>query len=342
MSTSLARRLPRSNLSLPAFGLGCSPLGGLYRPMPASAAADLIEAAFESGVTFFDTAPFYGYTTSERRLGAALAERGRTSFVLSTKVGRRLVPSADVSKVVDGWHEAGPFRPVFDYTREGILRSFEDSLERLGLEHVDVLLVHDIGRLTHESRNAAHWEQLTDGGGWSALASLKAQGLARAIGVGVNECEAASGCLDETDLDCVMLAGRYTLLDHAGAIDLMDRCAARRVAVLTAGPFNSGVLAGGKTFDYGPAPEHVIRKVEALRRACERAGVSLCAAALQFPLGHPATVCCVAGAHSRGELVANVAELNTQIPEGFWQALRAEGLIDERAPLPPSGVARMN
>jgi D-threo-aldose 1-dehydrogenase len=231
---------------------------------------------------------------------------------------------------------------VFDYTRDGILRSFEDSLQRLGLEHVDVLLVHDIGRLTHGTRNAGYWDQLTTGGGWEALASLKAQGLARAIGVGVNECEAVDACMEATDLDCVMLAGRYTLLDHAGAIPLMDRCAQRGVAVLAAGPFNSGVLAGGTTFDYGPVPDDVVRRVDALRRACERSGVSLRAAALQFPFAHPATFSCVAGAHSRGELVANVADLQAHIPGSFWQALRAEGLIDERAPLPPSGVARMS
>jgi D-threo-aldose 1-dehydrogenase len=342
MLPTAARRLPRSDLSLPAFGLGCAPLGGLHRPMPAGDAKDLIDAAFDSGVTFFDTAPYYGYTTSERRLGAALAERDRTSFLLSTKVGRRLVPAVGVSRVTDGWHEAGPFRPVFDYTHDGILRSFEDSLQRLGLDRVDVLLVHDIGQLTHGTHNAVHWDQLTEGGGWQALASLKSQGLARAIGIGVNECEVVFDCMEEADLDCVMLAGRYTLLDHAGAIPLMERCAQRGVAVLAAGPFNSGVLAGGATFDYRPVPEPVRRKVEALRSACEQAGVSLRAAALQFPLAHPATFCCVAGAHARGELLGNVADLGAQIPPAFWEKLRADGLVDERAPLPLSGVARMS
>jgi D-threo-aldose 1-dehydrogenase len=342
MINSVARRLPRADLSLPPLGLGCAPLGGLHRPMPASDAAELIDAAFASGVTFFDTAPYYGYTTSERRLGAALAQRDRTSFRLSTKVGRRLVPTIGVSRVADGWHEAGPFLPVFDYTHDGIVRSFEDSLQRLGLERVDVLLVHDIGRLTHGDQHAAYWNQLTQGGGWRALDSLKAQGLTRAIGIGVNECEVVDACLQEVDLDCVMLAGRYTLLDHTGAIPLMERCAERGVAVLAAGPFNSGVLAGGATFDYRVAPEHVVRKVQALRRVCEESGVSLRAAALQFPLAHPATLCCVAGAHASGELVSNVADLNAHIPDSFWQALRAQGLVDERAPLPPSGVARMS
>jgi D-threo-aldose 1-dehydrogenase len=336
MRAFASRRPPRPGLSLPAFGLGCAPLGGLHRPMPERDARELIDAAFDAGVNFFDTAPYYCYTTSERRLGAALAERDRTSFVLSTKVGRRLVPAVGVSRVADGWHEAGPFRPVFDYTHDGILRSFEDSLQRLGLDHVDVLLVHDIGQLTHGPLHADYWKQLTEGGGWRALASLKAQGRTRAIGVGVNECEVVDVCLQEADLDCVMLAGRYTLLDHAGAIGLMDRCAQQQVAVLAAGPFNSGVLAGGTTFDYRPIPQHVARKVDALRHACEQSGVSLRAAALQFPLAHPATACCVAGAHSSGELAGNIAELDAHIPRSFWEALRAEGLVDERAPLPHS------
>jgi D-threo-aldose 1-dehydrogenase len=336
------RRLPNADLSLPAFGLGCAPLGGLHKPMPAGDAKDLIEAAFEAGVTFFDTAPYYGYTTSERRLGAALAEHDRESFVLSTKVGRRLVPTAGVSRVAGGWHEAGPFRPVFDYTYDGVMRSFEDSLQRLGLERVDILLVHDIGRLTHGDDNAIYWNQLTEGGGWRALASLKSQGLARAIGIGVNECEVVHDCLDATQPDCVMLAGRYTLLDHAGAIPLMDRCAQRGVAVLAAGPFNSGVLAGGATFDYRPTPQHVLARVDALRKACEQADVPLRAAALQFPLAHPATFCCVAGAHSRAELAGNASDLQARIPDSFWQALRAQGLVDERAPLPRSGVGRMS
>ena len=334
MKPSERRPLPRRELRVPIFGLGCAQLGGLYRAMSDADAALLLESAWQRGVLHFDTAPYYGFTRSERRLGAALAHWPRDELVLSTKVGRLMRPDDTVRSGDSGFIDPLPLRPYFDYSRDGVLRSFDESLGRLGVSGVDILYVHDIGTLTHGDRHASYWQQLTQGGGFRALEELRRSGAVAAVGLGVNEWRVAYASLDEFDLDCTMLAGRYTLLEQESLSPFLDECQRRGCAVVAAGPFNSGVLAGASTFDYGPVPTLVLERVQALQRVCREFDVPLPAAALQFALAHPAVVSCVAGAHSDAEVRQNIAWFNTPIPPAFWQALRERALVDERAPLP--------
>ncbi|MBX3619308.1 MAG: aldo/keto reductase [Rhizobacter sp.] len=328
------RRLPRVDLSVPVFGLGCAQLGGLFRAMRAPQAAELVHAAWGAGVRFFDTAPYYGYTLSERRLGAELAAYPRDAFILSTKAGRLMRPDASVRPGDDGFAEPLPFRPCFDYSFDGVMRSFDDSLQRLGLAQIDILFIHDIGRVTHGERHAHHWQQLTQGGGFRALDTLRREGRVRAVGLGVNEWEAVHEALQEFDLDVSMLAGRYTLLEQQSLVPLLDTSLKRGHAIVVAGPFNSGVLAGAGTFNYAQAPAEVLERVQALQAVCREFDVPLPAAALQFPLAHPAVVSCVAGAHDATQLQQNIAWLEQRLPDALWGALRERGLIDERAPVP--------
>lgn len=328
------RALPRGGLRVPVFGLGGAQLGGLYRAMSDAEAASLLDSAWQCGIRLFDTAPYYGYTRSERRLGAALAKRPRDELVLSTKVGRLMLPDDSVRSGDSGFIDPLPFRPHFDYSRDGVLRSIEQSLDRLGVSRIDIVYVHDIGTLTHGDRHKAYWQQLTEGGGFRALEELRGDGVVSAVGLGVNEWEVAYRSMDELELDCTLLAGRYTLLEQAPLTPFFDECLRRGNAVLAAGPFNSGVLAGGDTFDYAPVPAHVRERVRALQQVCREFDVPLPAAALQFPLAHPAVVSCVAGAHSDAEARQNVAWFETSTPAAFWQALRERSLVDERAPLP--------
>ncbi|HEX6706214.1 MAG TPA: aldo/keto reductase [Albitalea sp.] len=338
MNRSERRPLGRSGLTLPVLGLGCAQAGGLYRAIGDDDARALLDGAWDCGLRWFDTAPYYGYTRSEHRVGRALAARPRDAFVLSTKVGRLLRPDASVAPGVDGWADPLPFRPVFDYSHDGVLRSFEDSLQRLGLARIDLLLVHDIGERTHGSAHALHWDALTRGGGFRALDDLRRCGAVAAIGLGVNEWQVARAALDACDLDCTMLAGRYTLLEQASLSPFLDVCTRRGHAVIVAAPFNSGVLAGGSTFDYAQAPPGVLERVRALHRACRDFDVPLAAAALQFPLAHPAVAGCVVGAHSADEIRQNVAAFEHVIPPAFWAALRDRALVDVNAPLPLQGV----
>ena len=328
------RTLPRGGLSVPVFGLGGAQLGGLYRAMSDDDASALLAGAWHRGVRHFDTAPYYGYTRSERRVGAALAQRPRDEFILSTKAGRLMRPGKASIPGDDAWIDPLPFRPHFDYTHDGVMRSLDESLQRLGLTHVDMLYVHDIGTATHGELHDFYWQQLTTGGGFRALESLRRSGAVRAVGLGVNEWQAVHASMREFDLDCAMLAGRYTLLEQESLAPLLDDCLARGTAIVVAGPFNSGVLAGGRTFNYATASPAVLERVRGLQAVCAEFDVPLPAAALQFPLAHPAVVSCVAGAHNEAELHEVIAWLETPIPQRFWQALNQRGLIDGRAPLP--------
>ncbi|BAI74167.1 D-threo-aldose 1-dehydrogenase (plasmid) [Azospirillum sp. B510] len=332
------RILPRSGLSLPAIGLGCAQLGGLYRPTDPAEADGLLAAAWDAGIRYFDTAPYYGYGRSERRLGAALCDRPRDGFMLSTKVGRLIRPNTGGARVRgvdgDGWADPPPFHPVYDYSRDGILRSVEDSLQRLGLARIDILYVHDIGRVTHGDGHAHHWQALTRGGGFRALEKLRRDGAVPAIGLGVNEWEVALEAMDEVDLDCVMLAGRYTLLEQTSLSPFLERCLAAGTRIAAAGVFNSGILAGNGKFNYADAPPETIGRVEALAAACREFDVELPAAALQFPLAHPAVASCVTGVRNARQLTTNLAWLRARVPAAFWQALKARGLLDEAAPVP--------
>jgi len=328
------RKLPRSSVELSAMGLGCAQLGGLYQAMSDAEAQAIVNAAWEAGIRYFDTAPYYGYTLSERRLGDALSERDRDSFVVSTKAGRLMKLDAGVQPGENGWAQPLPFRPHFDYTYDGIMRSHQDSLRRLRLDRIDILYVHDIGQATHGSLHNHYWKQLTHGGGFRALTQLRDAGSVGAIGLGVNEWQVVADAIDACDIDCALLAGRYTLLEQAARRPLLDKCAERGIGIVIGGPFNSGILAGTRKFNYEDAPAPIIARVEAIEAVCREHSVPIQAAALQFPMAHPAVVSCVAGAHSPEQLLQNTAWFAQQLPDGLWQDLVRRRLVDRHAPTP--------
>ena len=343
------RRLGRSNLEVTALGLGCAGLGGLYRDVSEADARATVDAAWEAGIRFFDTAPYYGYTKSEHYVGAALRERERDAFVLSTKAGRLLAPSRGhgARSPRDGWAHPLPFEPVYDYTYDGIMRSFEDSLQRLGLARIDVLLVHDIGAFTHGERHPYYWRQLADGG-FRALDELRAAGAVRAVGLGVNEAEVVADTMREFEIDCALLAGRYTLLEQETLETLLPECVRRGVSLIVGGAFNSGILArgvrhlradaappsGALKFNYGDAPAEVIDRVARIEAVCDAHDVALPSAALQFPYAHPAVAGVLTGASSPGEIRENVASFTRPIAPAFWQALHDAALLHPHAPVP--------
>ena len=341
MSEPLATRpLGRTGVGVTVLGQGSAPLGNLYRPVSDEAARETFDAAIALGIRYFDTAPYYGFGLSERRLGDAL--RGRADVVLSTKVGRLLRPAPDADTASDrhGFVSPMPFEPVYDYSYDAILRSHEQSLQRLGLGTIDILLIHDIGRLTHGERHAATLDQLTEGGGLDALGRLREEKLVSAIGVGVNEIDICLELMDGIDLDVLLLAGRYTLLEQGAIEQLLPRCVAEDVSMVIGGPFNSGILATGTStpatprYNYDSAPPAVRERVAHLESVCANYDVPLAAAALQFPLSHPAVASVIPGFGSAAEVRAGVAHFRTPIPPEFWAELQREQLIDERAPVP--------
>jgi D-threo-aldose 1-dehydrogenase len=332
------RAIGRRSLQVSGLGLGTAPLGGLYRDLTDDEAHTTVAAAWDAGVRYFDTAPMYGHTKAEHRLGAALRHYPRADYVLSTKAGRRFVPRTHPYDGSEGWQNPLPFEAVYDYTHDGILRCFEDSQQRLGIVEIDILLIHDIGRLTHGERSPHYWQQLTDGGGFRALDELRSAGIVKAVGLGVNEGAAILEVMVEFDIDCALLAGRYTLLEQTTLNDLLPACEARNVSILLGGAFNSGILArgveGDLKFNYGAAPPQVIERVARLETVCRAHGVPLAAAALQFPYAHPAVASVLTGARSADELRENAESFERPIPAALWQSLRDQGLLDRRAPLP--------
>jgi D-threo-aldose 1-dehydrogenase len=334
---SQRRGIGRRDLKVTGLGLGTAPLAGLYRDLSDEDAQATIDAAWDAGIRYFDTAPHYGHTRAEHRLGHALRRYPRSEYVLSTKVGRHFVPRTHPYDGSEGWQNPLPFEAIFDYTRDGILRSFEDSQQRLGMIDIDILLVHDIGRYTHGDRNAHYWKQLTEGGGFRALDELRSSGAVKAVGLGVNEGAAILEVMAEFDIDCALLAGRYTLLEQQTLNDLLPECEARQVSILLGGAFNSGILArgvqGDLKFNYADAPQEIIDRVARLEAVCRVHEAPLAAAALQFPYAHPAVASVLTGARSAAELRENVASFERKLPAALWKALR-EGLLDPRAPVP--------
>lgn len=341
MKVNDQRMLRRTGQQISALGMGCASLGNLFQAISDLAAQITVDAAWNVGIRLFDTAPYYGYGYSEHRLGSALRARPRGEFRLSTKVGRLLRPGGDHrSGGENGWVDPLPFEPVYDYTAGGVRRSIEDSLQRLGVAWIDIALVHDIGQLTHADRHEHYWQQLTAGGGFRELEAMRGEGLIGAFGLGVNEWQVAMTALDHVDLDCTLLAGRYTLLEQGALHPFLDQALAREVGVLIGGPFNSGILATGPgsdaRFDYQLAPPEVIARVEKLHDVCREFDVPLAAAAIQFPLAHPAVVSCIPGFRSPRELADIVRWFETPIPADLWQSLLQQGLLAGDSPVPPS------
>ena len=335
-----ARTLGRTGVGVTALGLGTAPLGNLYRQVSNAAARETVDTAIDLGIRYFDTAPYYGFGLSERRLGDAV--RGHPDIVISTKAGRLLRPAPDAETSADrhGFLSPMPFEPEFDYSHDGILRSHEQSLQRLGLARIDILLVHDIGRQTHGDEQAGKLEQLVAGGGLEALRRLRDDGSVSAIGIGVNEVDICLELMDRVELDVLLLAGRYTLLEQGAIDELLPRCLTEGVSVVIGGPFNSGILATGVSapetprYNYSPAPAAIRERASRLEAVCTAHCVSLVAAALQFPLAHPAVSAVIPGFASAAEVRSGVAHFQAPIPDALWADLQSEGLIDPRAPVP--------
>lgn len=335
------RPLGQTELRLTELGFGAASLGNLNRRIDNATGRAAIDDAIAAGIRFIDTAPFYGRGLSERRVGDALREADR-GVVLSTKVGRLLTPdaSATAEEARDGFLSPMPFRVEYDYSRDGILRAFEASLHRLGLDRIDMVFVHDIGRKVLGDAHDRHWAELTTGGGFAALESLRDQGTIAAFGLGVNEVEVCLDAIRVAPVDVLLLANRYTLLEQTPLDDLFPLCAQRQVSVVAGAPYNSGILAtgtrggGAPFYDYGPAPDAVVARVRRIEAVADDWQVPLAAAALQFPLAHPCVASVLPGIGDPRRLAQTLDLYHHSIPEGFWQALVAEGLLRSDAPVP--------
>ena len=333
------RAVGSTGLAVTRLSFGGASIGGLFRPVEDGDALRVIRHAWRLGVRSFDTAPLYGYGESERRLGRALADRSRDDFVLSTKVGRLVYPAAAIPDGADidrqaiagtedvFYHRSEPVRVVFDYTYDGVLRSIEASLARLGLERIDIALIHDPD---------AHWAAAIDGA-YRALDRLRSDGVVRAIGAGMNNAPMLARFARETDLDVILAANRYTLLNQEAIDELLPICAERGIAVLIGGVMNSGILVDPSRagrFDYAPAPPDVVARAQRVAAVCKRHRVALRAAAIQFPLAHPAVASLVAGVRSIEHLDEYPRAMAMELPAALWAELRAEGLLHPEAPVP--------
>jgi D-threo-aldose 1-dehydrogenase len=324
------RRLPDVPIALSELSLGCAQLGNMYREVSDAEARATVDAAWDLGVRTFDTAPHYGLGLSERRLGAALASRPRDAYVLSSKVGRLLEPVTSAAGLDDqGFVVPKSHRRVWDFSRDGIRRSLAESLERLGLDRIDIVYLHDPDD---------HWGEVL-ATGYPALEELRAAGVVGAIGAGMNQSRMLADLVRETDVDVVMLAGRYTLLEQDALDDLLPLCCERRVAVVAAGVFNTGLLArahpqGEARYNYAGAPRALVERARAIARICERHGTTLPAAALAFPLAHRAVASVCVGARSAAQIQRNAVLYGEVIAPGLWSELKAEGLLRDDAPVP--------
>ena len=318
------------------LSFGGAPVGNLYESVDDAAATATIAHAWQCGIRHFDTAPYYGYGLSESRLGAALGNMPRTSYTLSTKVGRLIEDDAQQKHHGDGFIVDG-HRARFDYSRDGVLRSFEASLQRLRTNHIEVLLLHDIGALTHGEHHAAILRQALDEA-LPAMAELRAQGACKAIGIGVNEEAICLDVMPRFPLDAIMLAGRYTLFEQQHSQAVMAQAQARGVAILAAGPYNSGLLGNaqgpGTFYNYAPADEATIARAQRFYDVLARSHTDVGAAALQFPLAHPAVASVVCGLRSIAEVDQAAARIRAPIPADAWRALREAGLLLDGVPTP--------
>ena len=332
------RRIGRTALEVTELGLGCATLGGSRIAVSRAEAEAIVRAAWEAGVRYVDTAPYYGFGQAERAAGDALRDKPRDEWVLSTKVGRLLRPRPSNPKVAppdDATRRpVMPFDPVYDYSHDGIMRSVEDSLQRLGLARVDILYVHDIGTYQHGADAHPGLMRTLRDSGYRALEELRHAGAVQAIGIGVNEKEVLLEALEWGQWDVFLLAGRYTLLEQGPLDDLLPKCQKAGTSIVVGGPLNSGILAGRDTWNYRTAPPEIVARVDALRAVCDRHGVPLAAAALQFPLAHPAVAAIIPGPRNADEFRANLGLLRHPIPGALWQDLREAKLLHPDAPVP--------
>ncbi len=319
-------RLGRTDLTVTRLGLGTAPLAGLYRVVDEAEALPAIDRSWELGIRFFDTAPLYGHGLAEERVGRVLREKPRAQYTLATKVGRLLRAGAP-PEPGQSFQGVPPVNPVFDFSYDGVMRSVEESRQRLGIEQIDILHIHDPDD---------HYEQAITGA-YRALDRLRSDGAIRAVGAGMNQAEMLTRFAREADFDCFLLAGRYTLLDQVALHELLPACIERGVAVIAGGVFNSGILSDpkpGAHYNYRPAPPDLLQRAQRIQVVCESHGVPLRAAALQFPLGHPAVRTVVVGCRNAQQVDDTIRMFETPIPQALWEELKAERLLPDHAPTP--------
>ncbi len=339
-----SRRLGQTALQLPVLGFGSAHLGELYRMVPEEESRATLAAAWDHGIRFYDTAPWYGRGLSEHRLGGFLRTLPRDQFQVTTKVGRTLHRPADPATFDRGpWTGGLNFEVHFDYSYDGVMRSYEQALQRLALDTVDALVIHDLEAMFHGEKTAGYRRQLTEGGGIRALQELKSGGQIKAYGMGVNTDDALDNVAAGLDLDFLLVAMPYTLLDQRALHHGMARCVERGIGVIIGAPYASGILVtgsgAGATYAYGKATPEVQAKVQGIERVAAAHGVTLASAALQFVLAHPAVASVIPGAARAAEVAGNVAALRAKIPAGFWSDLKDQGLLDPAAPVPDGPVA---
>lgn len=328
-----------AELAVTPLGFGGAPLGNLFAAVPEMEAQATLQTAWDAGVRLYDTAPLYGLGLSESRVGGFLRGRPRDTFVLSTKVGRVLEDCSPEKAMPDKFIDVPSRRFDYDYSYDGVMRSLEDSLERLGLDRIDILLCHDVDVFTHGTQAAA--DQRVEefmASGYRAALSLREQGTVRAIGAGLNEWEIAERMARAGDFDLFLLAGRYTLLEQTALDSFLPFCESRGIGILLGGPFNSGILATGArddaVYNYSPAPPDILERVARIEAVCAAHAVPIAAAALQFPLAHPSVFTTIPGARQPEEVVRAVETLESPIPAALWSDLRSAGLLHDAAPLP--------
>lgn len=332
-----SRKFLRADVASSTVALGTAPLGDLFARLDERQAVEVVVAALESGVTLIDTSPHYGNGLAELRIGTALRQFAGARPVLCTKVGRVMQPFAGQGER-SGFAGGVPHSPRFDYSADGALRSLEHSMLRLGVERIDIALIHDVDVWTHGAAMIDQRLKEALGGAYLALERLRREGVVKSVGIGVNEADIAARFARETDIDCVLLAGRYSLLEQPALEDFLPLAVDKRISVMLGGVFNSGILATGAVADakynYRPAPAHILERVRAIEAVCERHDVALRIAALHFALAHPAVVSLVLGAVTPAEVAANLAALAGDVPAAFWVDLKAAGLLNPDAPTP--------
>lgn len=337
MQPNQKNKFGRVDLEVTAFGFGTAPVGNIFREIDDETSNAMFDASWDAGVRYIDTAPMYGHGLSELRTGQALRWKDRDDYVLSSKVGRVLHPAPKDEIDYAPWVNAGRFQIEFDYSYDGTMRSFEDSLQRMGLERMEICFIHDIDRFTRGDDQPEVFNSAMDGC-WKALEKLRDEGTVKAIGVGVNEWEVCQAALEQRDFDCFLLAGRYTLLEQDSLRTFLPMCEERGAAVVVGGGFNSGILATGAVegakYNYAPAPEDIMKKVAAIELVCADHNVPLPAAALQFVVAHPAIPSFIAGTRTVEQLQKNLDWFSHPIPDDFWAELKSKGLLDEGAPTP--------
>lgn len=335
-----------SKLNLSDLGFGAAPIGNLYEEVSDDEAQSAIIAALDRGINYFDTAPYYGFGLSERRLGDTLKlHPAGAEVTLSTKVGRCLRPIEKADNSLRyGFASAEKQEPYFDYSYSGVMRSFESSLHRLGVERLNILFAHDLGALTHGNTNEHTIKKFLEGG-YIAMEELKRSGCVDAIGLGVNDCQTCVDLLNQIDLDCLLLAGRYTLLDQSAAREVFPLCAKTNTAIILGGPFNSGILAAGvlnkdsnQYYNYEPAPTKIVQRVKKIEELCADFSLSLAATALQFCCAHKQVTSVLAGLADKNQVEQSMDLLLEPIPAEFWVELKERGLLADWVTLPNKDV----